>query len=604
MKHLYFIILSLSLLASCQSDDLFEESTYIEQPPMTRNTQEVSPPPVYATTQNPGLVGIDAPLADIEAYTVANMRDAFMDLFWRRPINPSDGRIANVASELLKISAYDINYTHYYISVSPENLAQLFELENDTTLFLSPVPFDRKLTGAGTLPQKAASFDPQTGETTLNDEIKTRYAIVPMNRNLPAGSKILNYLYIPQLTDRTLAQAANATAVSATLADLLVDQAMYKCGAKTIDELLHEKVWNPSGRIQAFETQYREFIGLSNVKVHAFNCTEHGTALTDKDGYFTISRKFKGPVNYYIEWGTDNYFISDDALEPAYYYCGRDFNGPLYLKIKDGPMENIATLTRALTAHFSEDNNWGRVSEYGNKKLEIRYRHQVTENDADAAFVFHETGKEFIYIYGLKKIGLGETRPYTQDLLLYNMFHELGHAAMYYAFLDEGKKFFETKLSILESWAQFVGWFMLNREIESLHGKRYDMYVVEKDEKGITHYFNNVNAYNLQGFNRKLYLNTSHPEYQTYLPLFIDFIDDSNQNLMFKLIDLNASSYTHQNDVYPDDDIVVSNYALLKNIAYSSPTLDALKSNMLRNASALGTTVADLDKYFEFYTLK
>lgn len=592
MKHLYLFVLLTSFI-SCQMEDPLEEEFSTRSLSASESTSISSPQ--YATAANIGAVRIGNSCPDIKAYEVANMRDAFMSLYWRRYINPADGRINAIAGELLSMSAYDINFTHYYVKISPSDLEELRRLENRSDLFLSPIPFDREIMGTGTLPQQAASFNPQTNETILNDEIKPRYGIVPMNQALPSNCQILNYLYIPQLTNKALALAAQTKVVSKTLSDLLVDQALFMCGARTVEELLHEKGWNPSGRIEMYESSYMSYIGLPNTRVHAFNATEHGTALTDKDGYFTMAKQFKGPVNYYIEWGTDNYYILDDAMEQAYYYCGSNFNGPLHLKIKGGAMENIATITRALAAHYTEDNYWGRVSEYSNKRLEIRYRHDTPPESWYATFIYWIQPNEYFLIYGLKSKTDNDIQLFTDHFMMFNTFHELGHAAMYFAITKAGRKFTDYELKILESWGQFVGWYMLNQENKRVHNIQYDRIAEEVDKTGNIHYFNNPNSFNRQSF-------TTTSENQDYSPLFIDLIDDSNQKYFFMLNDENHEN-EHANNIYPEDNIVIINYDLLRRIAYDSRTVAELKANLLDSAKSLGTTEQEINEYFEFYTI-
>lgn len=359
MKHLYPFLFLLAATA-CQSEGPLDE-TVLPAQAATRSTDEAATLILYAQAQNIGALGIGGYLNNyIETFTVQNMGDAVMSLKWRRPVDPTDGRFGTIADELAHFSPFQLKPTHRYLVFRPKTLDEVATLTADKTIYFSPVPFDHEITGSGRLAHAPAQFDPATETTRIVGSLTPLYTFYPVTKPIPGGVECdwLADLYMPHMLTEELAEAAETPFISATLADMLLDQAQWLSGYKTREELLAEKGWRPSGQIHVYDTAMQQYVGVPNVRVHIGNKGRDVCVLTDKDGRFRMpltEQPFKGAVSYCIEWATDEYVIHDSSGEPGYYYCGAKSIHPLYLHIRDGEACNIATLARALSLHFYDD---------------------------------------------------------------------------------------------------------------------------------------------------------------------------------------------------------------------------------------------------------
>lgn len=90
------------------------------------------------------------------------MRDALMALFWRRQINPTDGRVGLIADELAQMSPFMLHPTHYYIKVLPISMEELDWLSEQNEVAFTPFPFAHEITGTGTIAHAPAEFDEET----------------------------------------------------------------------------------------------------------------------------------------------------------------------------------------------------------------------------------------------------------------------------------------------------------------------------------------------------------------------------------------------------------------------------------------------------------
>lgn len=589
---LFYLFFFLIAFVSCQSDDLFHEEFQSSETTLTTRSDENSEsmPAQHVTSRNIGGVIVGEKI--INSFTVKNMRDAFMTLYWRRPINPTDGRINDILGELLGMSAYDINYTHYYVKISPIDLEEVELIKDDGTLFLSPVPFDRKISGTGTLPQKDADYDPAADKIKISGPVEPYYAIIPITDSIPENMnyEILDYLYIPYMIDNKLSAAANTPILSYTFCDLLVEQAEYLSGAKTMEELFSEKRWYPSGKIQVYDDLVRDYVGVPSTKVHIFNSYGYEWVYTDKDGYFKTERAMKGPVTYVVDWSTRDYVIKNSAGHSAYYYAGSNMTYPLNLKIDKGEIRGIATIARAISTHYYGTNDWERISDFRNtaspftNPFHIFYRHNYNK---DFKGVFQRNFTKRIVIHGKDSLN----KDNTSIVLINTAFHELGHAAMFYRCKKNNMNYNNFHKVIKESWGKFCGWYMTRTEYRALGCEPYLRERKYADGQPVI--FDSPDEYNAQEMNLLSHKNDELMKY--YTPLFIDLIDDSNQKEYYKI--KNPSSQ----EIYPDDRIAITNFGILYYCIAGARNTPQLKSRLMEFAEPLGTTEKEINDYFAFY---
>lgn len=518
------------------------------------------------------------------------MRDALMALFWRRQINPTDGRVGLIADELAQMSPFMLHPTHYYIKVLPISMEELDWLSEQNEVAFTPFPFAHEITGTGTIAHAPAEFDEETGLQKIIGSLTPSYGVIPINYKMPDGTKyeILAELYMPHLLTPQLADAAHTPYISKTFADILIDQALYVSGAKTMDELLKYKDWYPSGSVEIYDTVLGEYVALPHVRVHACANGKDVWAYTDQNGKFTINQKLRGPVDYYIEWGSDEYKIFDSSGQLATYFCGRNMNGSLYLQIHSGEAYCIGTISRALYAHYYGSTNiWERISDFRHKNYRfwINYYHSF---DPEKSGNFHYPHDKNVSIWG--KNSLGEVKG--SESLMHTTFHEFGHAAMWYRSVDNSTGYKNFDKTLRESWADFIGWFRMMAEYKKLGLDMYSYFYIRHFdfENGIAPYYERPSFYNNQNVTQIQFQNGEH-----YTPLFIDLVDGTNQKFIYEVI------YKDNENIYPNDNIQTANYKKLYEMATISQNMKELKSNLLMHAAELGVDQRNIHNYFEFY---
>lgn len=599
MKRLYFFLLFLSFLTSCQTDDPLDadESTLFTTAQTCTISDSESVPPQFATEKNIGSVTIGRKLDKyLASFTIQYMGDALMSLKWRRTAVPGDERLNKIANELF-ISPYDLRTTHYYVEIVPKTAEDLELLSEDSTLYCTPLPFDHEIKGTGTIAHAPAEYDPETGDMKIVGPLNPVYSIVPITRRMPDGIEyqILAHLYMPHMTDATLAEAAGTPLLSDTFAELLVDQALFLSGAKTSEELGSEKSWRPSGQIQVYDTKLNEYVGVPSIRVHIVGNGRDVWEYTDARGSFRLSSdyaNFKGPVKFEIEWATKDYIIHNSAREKGYYYCGTQ-HYPLDLKITNGEARGIATVARALSSHYYGSNNiWERITQFRHSsswrgRFNIYYNHCYKPKKQGE---FNYFSSKYIHIWG-KNIQIKEVRS---EYLLKTVFHEMAHATMYFRCKKLGKSYDDFRKMMRESWADFIGWYMTESEYQSLgwdHTKDCYEYI---DEQGKLIYLDEPNDINRQQYNQSDFESGNH-----YTSLFIDFLDSTNQKTL-KEIDV-----LDQDITVPDDRIELTSspehYNMFYIIAIYSKDIFQFKANILEYADRLGIDEQDINDYFAFY---
>ncbi len=594
MKRLYLLMIPLLALASCQTNDLLED--YVQDTNIaTRSVDDDdTPEPQYATANNIGRVRIGPKLSNyMYSFTIQNMGDALMDLKWRRPINPTDGRIHEIVGELSNITPFHLKTTHYYIKFQPADIEDIVIISSYKDLYVSSFPFDHEITGTGTLPHEPAMFDAATRTPKIVGPATELYSIVPVNK-LPQGVKyeIIASLYMPHLLTEELANYVNTPYISPTFAEVLVEQALFRSGAVDIDDLLKEKIWRPYGQVQVYDYTLEKYVGVPNIKVHIYNKGRDICTYTDKNGRFMMGSgglDFKGKVSYRIEWATDDYVIYNTAGELAEYYCGDCTNRPLDLKIKDGEAYGIATVARALSMNYYEDGNpFNKITDYYKLKLKVFYRHEG--NDKNYGGKADLDGlKTWVTIWGYDKDDLlHETKS-----IFSNCCHELGHVAMYLGCLKVGKSWDNYDDLIVESWAKFTGWYLVMAEYNK-YG--FDVFKKVYGSNGVEMVYYDVPDWlNGQHFTQSTLQSGDRLSFP-YTPLFIDLIDDSNQLLYYNYCLGNSSK-----NIYPNDDLCIDNPVIMEKIMSLCNNVSQVKSYLLGQKENLNISEEDINKYFKFY---
>lgn len=168
---------------------------------------------------------------------------------------------------------------------------------------------------------------------------------------------------------------------------------------------------------------------------------------------------------------------------------------------------------------------------------------------------------------------------------------------MYLGCLRTGKKWKSYANVIVESWAQFTGWYFVKAEYNKFG------YAIPRKisySNGLTQIYCQVPYWlNVQNMTQATFQSES--IYKDYTPIFIDLHDEMNQRDFYKW----NPTYTDnpEQDIYPDDDIVINNPILIELLMIQSQDLESLKSNLMKNKNTLHISEADINKYFSFYEI-
>lgn len=283
--------------------------------------------------------------------------------------------------------------------------------------------------------------------------------------------------------------------------------------------------WNPSATIRVWDDIRQSYIPLDGVKVKVHRKCKTATAITGQNGYCSISKKFKGRVEYSIEWER-HYWKILNAKNKLTFLTGPFYNAMWKLDINSGNNADYqrATIHRAaIIANYKS--NWTikrprKANIFGTKKLKIRYydsRCNTGINVIGRAYCKNSgDGKSDIDIWGKNQFGSN----FSTIEVFNRTIHELAHWS--HAFFYGADDYRLVNNFIGESWAQCVDW------------------QITTDEYG--NYFSNLGYHDgYQDWN----LSTANTNRYYYTPVFIDLIDNHNQSISNSTCpNDNISSYT------------------------------------------------------------
>jgi hypothetical protein len=438
--------------------------------------------------------------------------------------------------------------THIYMRFLPKNEDQWQILKTDTNLILYDFPLHYEIVEHGLY-----YHDPELPE----DAITWQYSVIPVNYEYPTSipHEILYKAYIPDLDieDEKLR----------IFNENLTDEAYKLAGVTDEDGNDGEKAkmqkaskWNPSGTITVYDDVLKRQIPLQQAEVHARYGVHIERVLTNDNGYFSTS-SFRYKVNYSIKWKRGKYDIRNGGLLQAWY------NGPKQksawnLNIqKGGKSIMYATMHRAAYKAFYGDN------------LNI-YRPTLSMRKTKLCYIDKYGTGVFWGNMGLgilpdiKIWGKNASGNYrTTEIIFGTTTHELGHQS-HYQYMGN-IQYWQTSKLIYESWAQAVEWALTNDEYKKLWlkyggdaGRNYNHNVGTGGEGG-------------QRWTKSM----SNWEYS---PIFIDLIDDYNQQIRENDTDFpndNVTGYTLK-------DI---NFTILRNSYGLSSLYNTVQNNRISGVS-------------------
>lgn len=543
MKRKTLIVVGiLSLLVSCQNE-LPIDLAQPEITPIAEQQEEFVP--------SDEMIQLGRKLEN--PYSLENMRRALKQL-------PAESRSG--------FSAEDIQPTHLYVKFKPKNVDELDTmLWSDSTLHFYDYPLDYEQISGG-----CHYHDP-----SLPEGVPTYYYVsIPVGHPIPevCEYEILEELYIPdELTDytRTLSPAFINAIVKKSF-ELTGNE--YECDAvATRSDGQTRASYTYSGTIRAWDNLIGDYVPVPGALIKCTYWFTTVTAVTNTNGYYTMTRESQNKYHYVLHWERDNkYDIRDGEILQA------KTNGPTQtagwsLDIGTGTPNNLsfATITRAAYRYFY--GNTGGIDRQvppSTGDLKICYKNQYkdgVQGDFFGAPTMELSGD--IWIYGKTS----ETSYATTQLIYSTAVHEMGHANEYS--VKTVASYHLTDDFIHESWAEFIQAYLTYIEYGEL-GK-YSMTTTLFDDY--------CSVYQI-GIERAWYWSSTFSS--DYSSLFIDLYDDFNQRDV------------RNNNIYPNDNIVGYSPSTLNAIVNTSATLSNVRTNLKANKPT-GVTDAMIDELIDFY---
>lgn len=577
MKRFLPLVIIITMV-SCQKDELIElrdqNAWEIILPDTTSGFYPIIPLPNVET-------GITLGDRLENPYSVTNMRAAYND----NTIRP---KLAAAG-----LDEDDITTTHFYIKFKPDNEEELQLLKQRyVNQEIYEYPLDYEISGRISYHDPALPDTVPTYQYMSIDSLSWNTIVRPDN----VDYEVLERLFIPDedLEVNIFAHTLSSNTMSYEEAiETLVNTSLMLTG-NLDDDTTEENgqmdsggTWYPSGRITAYDDIIDGQVPLQGVKVRARRWFTTHTAITDENGYFSCTNGFKRPANYSIVWEGDMWDIRDGDFVQAY-YNGPKIEGEWNLSIPNNNDRSLRYSAIHRAVYRMMEGVTGGLSR-PTLRQKISYLHK--EGDCNGKY-YCEIGLGIfcdIRIYG-KENGVWR----SIHNIISTTFHELGHAAH---FTNNIIEFPFTKRVIQESWANFVGYYLVLKEYFDL---------------GLINGPFDVRTYNADYQSNVYYVPDKLINYQLmtitgdhlYTPLFIDMYDNNNQYVTNIIYDV---SNTASMNYYPQDEIYNISAEELEDMAFSSRTISDFKTELknlyelIVDGSANNLSLETINKYFELY---
>ena len=446
--------------------------------------------------------------------------------------------------------------THYYVRFLPEDTAAYERVIRDTSLYVTPYPLDYEVSEGETY------HDPSIPE----GKITWQYTVVPVDYDLSSINvhyEKLEDLYIQNEDldneDAVVVDGAQLKSGGAQSHKITWKQLVNESISQTTGETntLKSK-WTPQATIRAYDDIVGGFIPLQGVKVRIrYFAFLHAYHYTDAYGHVSFSKK-RTKVEYSIEWERDKWDIRDNHVQAYYNGPHKKSSWDLYIGTWTPKSLHYSAIHRALYKYY-----------YGNTlgvtkpshSLKISYK---TGSDPDGhAKASTSAAKVRTWYWWLSAIKVYQKAPSGAEPrkvseVLATTIHELTHASLDCRLTKS--QYEKTSSLVKESWSVFVEWLFM-RDI----------------------YYHNTEIID------ETYMEGSWPSVKrskSYSPLFIDLVDDVNQN--------------KEDESAPFDEL--SGYTIYS-INAAIPNFRSLSDieKFMKQNKPKGVTDKLIDKYLETY---
>lgn len=491
-------------------------------------------------------------------YSLTNMRIAFHNTY---PEMSDAG-----------IEEEDIVTTHFYVKFRPDNEEELQDIKNLYSDFeLYEYPLDYEMTG------RVSYHDPEIPDSLPTYQYASIDSVswntIPLPQNI--DYEIIERLFIPD-EDLDIEEGVQMCATRSSsyydAIERLVNESLRLTGNLEEEEIPEngmmssDDIWYPSGRITAYDNIVNGQIPLEGVKVRVRSWFTTRSTTTDADGYFSFNKGFKNKVNYSIVWEGPKWDIRDGYIGQAY-YNGPKKKGAWNLEIANDGYKSLryAAIHRAVYRMKMGD-TYGISRIASGVNTIISYIHDYNDdingdyNHGLGLSVFQD-----IRIFGKEN----STTLRKIHEIIATTFHELGHASH---FTNSLFNYIKSDDNLLESWASFVGFYLVLMEYQDL-----EFYNGPFDARSYNPTPNTMNMYYVPDFNINRQLKMV-KEGEDYLPIFIDMYDSDNQyvtNILYEPTDIVNRDY------YPYDIIRCIPADIIEDFVFNSKTILSTKNKLI-----------------------
>ena len=475
-----------------------------------------------------------------------------------RNIMPKDGTpyelefMQQVVSEVAGTRApmTELQPTHLYVEFTPATL------EEYDRLLAAPqfecLPFD--VFEVPELPQGAAyAVQPPC------EGVGKLYALVRSDMTLPAVEyEVLKSYYTPYADNSGIEDAALARQIVARAEEL---NEPYRTRTEANEAV-------PHGSVRVYDNIAGREVGVQGVPVFvteqsngiSFPKTE--TVYTDMYGGFRTKRTiWETLVTFRITFDTDTWSIKNSNGQTMVINGPTQHPGTVWRCV---PMFALGANDAYYAVNILRGINAAQMAGLTfDTKLQIKYFDKSNSNYGETSEITGTVPYINIYCGG---------RPCQEIIGITN--YGIGQAAYYRAHRTD---YDNCLTAVKDSFAMYTRWFFTDYEyarldvLDKLH--TYDSNGPKPD------------GWNIQGWS----VNNGH---KTETPLFIDLHDGYNQL---------APGTISFNNYIPNDNIYLSSYGDVQNIAFESATISNVRTNLLPLANDFGFTNADVTTLFRTY---
>lgn len=557
-------LLGLVFIQSCRQDEF----------------EELEPKPDNEVTIfSEGMIQLSKKLEN--PYTVINMKRAYQNL-------TDNGQL-----KLSSVKKSDIKITHYYVRFLPKSFEELAILQRDSTLELYDYPLDYEIAEGGTYYQDP---DIPFGEITW------QYCAVEKKFDFPnLQYEILEELFLPKekkkdkgaYSDETIWDNIEIEALKIT------GNLPEEDGSTNTKSLIRDK-WNPSGTIKVWDAEvgvtrtttrvfdhweyydcdgddggvdplarviypdeqcqravYKyittvtdgSYVPVVGCKARAYSWFTTYSDITNSNGDFYIDETFKGYVNYSIKWERDDFDLRSGNWGQAYYNGPRLDEKAWNLNISDNGLSWMyAHMHHGAYTYYYKHSTYGIQAPPRQGGI-LNQRLHLGAMDESGRSHYYDFNQLFttpqIKIY--RKSSSGITQKSID--ICGTTIHELAHAShwdMGYSTLSYGLDYLFNKAIMPESWAVCVEHFIT------------------------------ADIYNDSTYTSMQYIKTD-DFYDGYTALFIDLIDDHNQQQDYK--NRGVTNYLD----YPEDKVNGYSLGQLEDALKDSYSLNTFKNKLKDN---------------------